>query len=192
MKSILAAMCFCLASAVNAAAETAHDVALEMVRPGQEGLELSARLSPEGGLIARPIAWAIATAQGEPVYSGLAATTRVKLSPGDYVVNLAYGAVSLSRDLTVVGGTYLSVSLVLDAGGIRLVPDAAEDVATDARIYALSGARKGELVAASRQPGELMNLPKGAYRIEISAADGRIVAMRDIQVKPGRTSVVTW
>ncbi|MGH6819788.1 MAG: hypothetical protein ACREDU_02875, partial [Methylocella sp.] len=45
-----------------------HDLAIETVAAGQEGLELSARLNEDGGLIERPVQWSVSSATGERVY----------------------------------------------------------------------------------------------------------------------------
>jgi hypothetical protein len=50
----------------GAAMAAAHPVAIEVVKPGREGLELTARLTEDGDVISRDIAWTIRTAEGEP------------------------------------------------------------------------------------------------------------------------------
>ena len=52
----------------NSKTKVAHDIAIEIVKPGNEGLELSARLSESGGLIERDISWTLRDAQGTVVY----------------------------------------------------------------------------------------------------------------------------
>jgi hypothetical protein len=49
---------------------TAHEIAIEIVKPGSEGLELTARLSQTSGLIERDITWVLRDAQGAVVYEG--------------------------------------------------------------------------------------------------------------------------
>ena len=58
------------AEVLGAEARPGHDLAIEIVAPGREGLELSARLTDDGGLIELPMHWTIRNMNGETVYSG--------------------------------------------------------------------------------------------------------------------------
>ena len=74
--------------------KVAHDIAIEIVKPGNEGLELSARLSESGGLIERDISWTLRDAQGGIVYDKNTELAHVALPPGDYSVEARYGSAS--------------------------------------------------------------------------------------------------
>ncbi|MBI3673193.1 MAG: hypothetical protein HY245_07215 [Rhizobiales bacterium] len=100
-----------------------HDIAIETVAAGQEGLELSARLTEDGGLITRPVSWTVKGADdGQTVYSGAVPVADVVTAPGDYVIDIKYGAVHVAETVTVVKGTRLIASFVLNAGGVRILP----------------------------------------------------------------------
>ena len=120
-----------------------HDIAIELVDPGREGLELSARLSDEGGLIQRPIDWRIRSAAGEPVFAGQVGIADVALPPGDYRIEARYGNAALTRDLTLLEGNRLIVSFVLDVGGLRVLPRLKglgfPEVDTESLVYAADG-----------------------------------------------------
>ena len=45
----------------------AHEIRMESVKPGSEALELAARMTEDGGLIQRPVAWILRDAAGEIV-----------------------------------------------------------------------------------------------------------------------------
>jgi len=171
----------------------AHDIAIEIVAPGREGLELSARLTDEGGLIERPITWKISTAAGEAVYSADSAIADLSVAPGDYLVELRYGAVHFARTISLLEGNHLMVSFVLNAGGIRILPrlrgGALPAAPSRSLIYALSGPHAGELVTESSLPGEIVRVPSGDYRVE-SRFSGNAVAVADVHVKPGIMSAV--
>jgi hypothetical protein len=171
-----------------------HDIAIETVAQGREGLELSARLAEDGGLIELPVTWSVSTAMGEPVYASETPIAEIALEPGDYRVDIRYGAVHLAQAVTLVDGTRLIVSFVLDAGGIRILPRlqglGLPAKASRSRVYALSGFRKGQLVASSQQPGEILRVPAGEYRIESHFDKGNASAVADVTVKPGRMSAV--
>ncbi len=196
MKAILIAALVYVASAASASSGAGHDIALQMVGAGKEGLELSARLSQEGDLIQRPITWSVFSAAGEPVFIGQDDMARVAAAPGDYRVDLEYGAVHLSQNLSLVAGTRLVVSFVLDAGAIRILPNIPEIglpvTLPRASVYALDGANKGKLVARSFQPGEILNLPNGRYRIESTFENSNVSASTQITVKSGGLSAVEF
>ncbi len=173
----------------------AHDIAIETVSLGNEGLELSARLNEDGGLIERPITWNISTASGEPVYTDDTPIAQIAVPPGSYRVGIKYGAVQLSQTVTVAGGTRLIASFVLDAGGIRVLPRLQGDVGLPATpshslVFALTGIRKGQLIATTRQPGEILRVPAGDYLIESRFDQGNASAVANVHVKPGLMSAV--
>lgn len=172
----------------------AHDIAIETVSLGNEGLELSARLNEDGGLIERPITWSISSASGEPVYTEDVPIAQVAVAPGSYRVGIKYGAVQLSQTVTVAGGTKLIASFVLDAGGIRVLPrvQGVGLPATPSRslVFALSGVRKGQLIATTERAGEILRVPAGDYRIESRFDQGNTSAVADVHVKPGLMSAV--
>ncbi len=171
-----------------------HDIAIELVDPGREGLELSARLSDEGGLIQRPIDWRIRSAEGEPVFEGQVGIADVALVPGDYRIEARYGTAALARDLTLLEGNRLIVSFVLDVGGLRVLPRLQgmgfPGVKAESLVYAADGRRRGELITTSTVPGEIVRVKAGLYRIESRFAAGNAVAVTDVTVRPGLLSAV--
>jgi len=172
----------------------AHDIAIETVPSGHEALELTARLTEDGGIIQRPVSWTITTPDGEPIYSATVPEADAKVPPGDYLVRIDYDAVRLAQSVTVAGGTRLLVSFVLDAGGIRVLPRLKQlglpPTPAESLIYALDGARKGELIARSKVPGEIIRVPAGDYRVESHFASGNASAVADVHVNAGRMSAV--
>lgn len=179
---------------LGAEASPSHDLAILIVQPGREGLELSARLTDDGGLIELPIAWSIRNSEGEIVYSGAASGADVSVPPGDYTVRIAYGAVRLSSTVTLLEANRLLVSYVLNAGGLRVLPRV-QDIGLPAsksrsRIFALGGRERGKLVAQSDVPGEIVRLPEGEYRVESRFEAGNAAAVIDVHVKAGRMSAI--
>lgn len=172
----------------------AHDIAIETVAAGREGLELSARLNDDGGIIERPVTWTISSASGEPVYSAEVSVARVAVKPGSYLVGIKYGAVQLGQTITVVGNTRIIASFVLDAGGIRVLPRllglGLPSTPSRSLVFALTGPRKGQLIVTSREPGEILRVPAGDYRIESRFDAGNTHAVTDVHVKAGLMSAV--
>ena len=172
------------------AAEQPRPVAIEIVQPGREGLELTARLSQDGGIIERNISWNVRTADGKPVYSSEAGSVDISVPPGDYQIDAAYGASSLSERVSLPPGSRLLVSFVLNAGGLRVTPSlAAADfppAKPRVRVFTLDG----RLVAVSREAGEIIRLPEGRYRVESRPAAGNAAAVTDVDVTAGRMSTI--
>jgi hypothetical protein len=168
-----------------------HPVAIEVVKPGREGLELTARLSPDGGVIASGLSWRVATADGRPVHESQAGSADVSLAPGDYVVEAAYGAARERRSVSLPPGVRLMVSFILEAGGLRVDAALAEAdfpaVRPHLRVFARAS---GRLVAAEYASGGIIHLPAGRYLVESRAAVGNAAATAEVEVKPGRLSTL--
>jgi hypothetical protein len=175
----------------GAAAAASHPVAVEVVKPGREGLELTARLSADGGVIAQGMSWLIRTPGGALVHESEAGSLDISLSPGDYVVEAVYGAASETRSVSIPPGARLLVSFILEAGGLRIDAKLAEGdfpaALPQIRVFALAGDR---LVAAGPAGGGIIRLPAGRYRVESRAASGNAAAVTDVEVKPGRISTL--
>ena len=175
-------------------ASASHDIAIENVARGREGLDLSARLTDDGGLIEMPIDWTISSSEGQTVFAGKAPGADIAVPPGDYRVSLRYGAVRLASTVTLLEGNRLMVSYVLNAGGIRILPrvrDIGLTVAKpETRVYQMTSAGKGSLVTTSSIPGEILRVPAGDYRIESTYQSGNVRALADVHVTAGRMSAV--
>ncbi len=171
-----------------------HDLAIELVEPGREGLEFEARLTDLGGAIERNISWKILNASGETVYSGDTPTADVSVPPGDYEVNIRYGAVKLAATVSLLEQNRLKVSFVLNAGGLRVLPRVKDQglptVDVKSRVFALGGRFDGKLVAESSLPGEVIRVPAGDYRVESRFAPGNARAVVDVHVKAGKLSAI--
>jgi hypothetical protein len=175
----------------DGARAASHPVAIEVVKPGREGLELTARLTEASGVITQDIAWTIRTAAGETVYGGEAGSVDISLAPGDYVVEAAFGAAAETRSVSLPPGARLMVSFILEAGGLRIDSqiDAADFPAARPllRVFALGS---GRLVASGDASGAIIRLPEGHYRVESRAAAGNAAAVTDVEVKAGRVSTI--
>lgn len=172
----------------------ASEIRIELTRPGQEGLFLNARLSEDGGLINLPIAWRVKAYGGETLLTRDADFAELPAEPGDYVVEARYGTVQIERKLTLLEGQRLGVTFVLNAGGLRILPKLQEIGLPAARpftsIYKASGIDGGALVAITDEPGEILRVGAGAYRIESRFQPGNASAMTEVTVKPGLLSAV--
>lgn len=211
----LLASAACLASVAAAASITdplgtatlptpktpAHELRIERTQAGREGLELAARLSETSNLIMLPVGWTVRRAvaanpeRGETILKREAPVTDLRLEPGDYVVEAAYGHVKVAHSVRVEPGRVVGVTLILNVGGIRALSTLATlgmpaGVTASHRVYALSGPAAGHEIAAGVGQGELLRVAAGAYRIESRFSPGNAVAEAKVSVKPGILSGV--
>jgi hypothetical protein len=206
--SLLAALLFAsptLASSSTAAIDRTPDISrsgedvgaevrIELTRPGNEALSFNARLSEDGGVVNWPISWQVKAFGGETLLSRDAGDASLAAEPGDYVVEASYGAVKIERKVTLLAGQRLAVTFVLNAGGLRVLPKLKQLGLPDARpftsVYKSSGSDGGTLVAITEEPGEILRLGAGSYRIESRFQPGNAEAMTEVTVKPGLLSAV--
>ena len=169
--------------------QTAETTAITSVNAGDESLELSSRFSQNGNVYVEGVDWTLKTQSGEVIYHSLATTTDIKVQPGSYEVIAAYGTVKIDEAVNVPAQTKLSVNFVLNAGALRILPRLnglrGEQIESAAKIFALNGPQNGKLITTSHQPGQLIKLAAGSYRIETQFADSNVVAVTDVDVKPG-------
>jgi hypothetical protein len=143
---------------------------------GQASLTLSATLN---GGSAQPLTgglrWRLFGAQPDAagahaliVESSLAQPT-LTLSPGDYVVHVAFGLASAARKLTLGPGVRFE-RMLLSAGGLRIegtLGDAQIDPSKlSLSIYVPENRNpEGKLVDAKAKAGDIIGLPEGSYHI---------------------------
>jgi hypothetical protein len=177
-----------------ATAPAAHDIAITTVTSGQEGLELSARFSENSTEPVKDVEWRITDDTGSQVFNGKTQIADAKLPPGDYQVSANYGAAHITQGLSVHEGTKLTVSFVLNAGGLRLLPRVKDlgqpGVGSLSKVYALSGTARGQLIATSYTAGEVLKMSAGDYRVESRFEEGNALVVTDVKIRPGIMSSV--
>ncbi len=172
----------------------ASDIRIEFVKSGREGLELSARLTEEGGLIELPVLWTVSGRAGETIYQGEQPVADLSADPGEYEVTARYGTVTVSNTVTLLERQRLGISFVLNVGGLRVLPKVGHlrlpSARAETRVFAISGKANGQMVAVSTIPGEIVRLGAGSYRIESRFTPGNAIEITNIEVKPGRLSAL--
>ena len=138
-----------------------HDIAITTVAEGQEALQLSARFTDDGTEFIQDVNWIIRNDSNEILFKGRTGIADASLPPGDYQVEATYGTTHISQGLTLLKGTKLEVSFVLNAGGLRFLPQVQginTTAASRTLIYALGGITNGQLITTSRTPGEVIKI----------------------------------
>ena len=175
-------------------APASGEMAITTVQPGTESLQLSARFSEDGKVLADDVSWKIRNQENSIVYDRVSAIVQLAVPPGEYQVEAAYGTARIADSLTVQPGTKLGVNFVLNAGGLRILPRVKglnlPDLVSHSLVYATSGMKQGEMIASSDIPGEVLKVSAGSYRIESRFESSNTVAIANVQVKPGIMSAV--
>ena len=176
------------------AQDTAHEVAISVVEPGQESIALTARLTTLSTTVAREVTWQVRNEAGELLLNQVTHELESPLAPGQYIIEAQYGAVSVRETVRLTEGNAVAVSFVLNAGGLRVLPALQNiveaDMPTKTLVYALAGPDKGKLVAHSEQKGELIKLAAGQYRVESRIGNGNTSAVTDVRIRPGKLSAI--
>lgn len=175
----------------------AHEVSVMPVEPGGEAVMLQARLASGGGLINLPIRWKLRHAGfgGGVVAQGESAAFAAPVRPGNYFIEIEYGFARIVQDLELPEGEQLTVTFILEVGGLRVLSkiDALTlpyGSAMTHAVYSASGPSRGRLLTRATQPGELLRLPAGFYRIESKLGPGNASAETEVEVKAGVLSTV--
>ena len=170
------------------------EMAITTVPTGDEALELSARYAQHGSTFVDNIDWKITDQVQALVYDKTASLLTVPLPPGEYHVEAIFGSAHLEEVVNLQPGTKIGMSFVMNAGTLRILPRVQGieqlGLASTSKVFALTGIEKGKLVATSNQPGEVLNVAAGQYRIESQFASGNAVAVTDVNVKAGYVSAV--
>jgi len=175
---------------------SANDIFMHHAEPGSEGIELAARLSRDGGFIQRPINWQVFKRDadlgliGKSVFKGKTPIVETVLPPGAYRIEAKYGHASAIHDVTILPGTRIGLTFVLNVGGIRTLSrvagvDASHYSGARHSIIALSDNKPEQLITETATQGEIVRLAAGQYRIESRFDNGNTLAIANVTVKPG-------
>lgn len=122
----------------------------------------------------------------------------IKLAPGDYLVNVAYGRANLTKRLTVWPEKRLEDVFNLNAGGLRLYATLAgqpllNDQTLSFNVYSEETDQYGNRrrVIADAKPGVVLRLNSGAYRIESAYGDANAIMEADVSIEPGKLTEAT-
>lgn len=177
----------------------AYEIAAAPGFEGQEALLLQARLQSGGGLINRPIQWRVSRLSPlggqELVAVGESAAFALPASPGDYRVEISYGLASLVQNISLPRGEQQTLTFILDMGGLRVLSKLETlalppGMAMLHRIYAEDGPNLGRLIAQTAEPGDMLRLPAGRYKVESEIGPGNALAETSVTIKPGVLSTL--
>jgi hypothetical protein len=174
------------------------------VEGGAGQVSLVALLTQDGQSIEQGLVWRIFHERPGPDGKlKLAALRReanpsLRLEPGDYIVNVAFGRANLTRKITVSGVQAVQERFVLNAGGLRLVPALAsgEPITDKAVSYDILSDERDQYgqrirVMSAARPGLVIRLNAGIYSIVGTYGDANAVARADVTVEAGKLTEAT-
>jgi hypothetical protein len=177
------------------------DPSADSTAPAQ--VNLVALLTADGQQIDQGLAWRIYAdtpgVKGEPKLLMTLRTPNpsVKLKPGDYIVNAAYGRADLTRKITVTPGAATSEKFVLNAGGLRvkILVDGAAPAPNTVSYDIFSGERdqldNRTRVLSHGKPDVIVRLNAGIYRIVSTYGDANAKVEADVTVEAGKLTEAT-
>ena len=181
---------------------SAPDVAPPAGGGGQ--LSLSAVLTQDGQNIDQGLVWRIfRSRRGGDGRLPLVSTHReasptLRLEPGDYVVNVAFGRANLTRKIEVSSERATQERFVLNAGALRIAPALAGGEAVNERavayeIYSDERDQYGQRtrLAGGVKPNVVIRLNAGIYNIVGTYGDANAVARADVTVEAGKLTEAT-
>ncbi len=166
-------------------------------------VKLVALLTANGQHIDNGIVWRVYDGANAPneksnlLKTEHTASPVLKLEPGDYIVNAAFGRAHLTRRITVRRGTTTTEQFVLNAGGLRvkaLVENAAPvpnsvtyDIYSDERDQFGKRAR----IMSRAKTDLIIRLNAGIYHIVSTYGDANATVDADVTVEAGKLTEAT-
>jgi hypothetical protein len=170
----------------------------------QSQISLSAFVTEDGQMIDQGVTWRVYRTKPEPdgklplVTQSRDAGPVLKLDPGEYAINAAFGRANLTRRVTLVAGKSTTERFVLNAGGLRLnaVLASGEPAPEKSVVYDVLSEDRDQFgqrtkVLGGAKPGLIIRLNAGLYRIVSTYGDANATVYADLAVEPGKLTEAT-
>jgi hypothetical protein len=162
-------------------------------------VKLAAMLSDNSPLLNKDVVWRVYSERADE-QQGLTLVTQtneaqpqLRLPPGVYVINAAFGRATVTRRLQI-NNVPIQDRFILNAGGLTFEGKVGKTKIPDqkltATIYTGPGA-EGALVMENAKAGEIVRLPAGDYHVVSRYGDANALLEADIAVKPGVVTEAT-
>ncbi len=170
--------------------------------PTAPGVKLVALLTADGQQIDQGVVWRIYQNEEAPGKSKLVSEVRqaspsVKLPPGEYTVNAAFGRAHLTKKVVVDPSPPQTVQFVLNAGGLRLSALVGGKPAPAGAVsYAIFSDDRDQFenrtaVMSGAKPNLIIRLNAGIYRIVSTYGDANARVETDVTVEAGKLTEAT-
>jgi hypothetical protein len=162
-------------------------------------VKLAATLSDNSPLLTKDVVWRVYSERADE-QQGLTLVTQtndaqpqLRLPPGVYVINAAFGRATVTRRLQI-NNVPIQDRFILNAGGLvfegKVGKTRIPDQKLTAAIYTGPGSG-GTPVIENAKAGEIVRLPVGDYHIVSRYGDANALMEADIAVKPGVVTEAT-
>ncbi len=172
---------------------------------GKTQVTLVALLTQEGQKIDQGLVWRVFQdgGNGDPAAQKLISQHReaspvLRLPPGDYMVNAAFGRAHLTRRISVKEGVQSVEPFVINAGGLRLIAlvgngEAAPANTVSYEIFSDERDQSGQRskIMGGAKPGLVMRLNSGIYQIVSTYGDANAHVTADVTVEAGKLTDIT-
>jgi hypothetical protein len=170
---------------------------------GRAQISMAAYLTDTSPAIGQGLVWRVFRDNSGGKATTLVSTLReagptVRLDPGTYYINVAYGRANLTRKIAVAGDQALKERFVLNAGGLRVVPVLAGGEPANSKLvsFDVESDERDEYgqrtkVVTGVKAGGVLRLNAGIYGIVSTYGDANAVARADVTVEAGKLSEVT-
>lgn len=166
--------------------------------PALAGIRLEALLTSDGQRIDQGLVWRIFNTRGERdgkpklIATHREASPGLKLPPGDYTVNVAFGRANLTRKISVKPGDGAVEQFVLNAGGLRVIADiAGAEPPPNAITYTIQSDERDQTgnrstIMTGAKPGLIIRLNAGIYQLTSVYGDANAIVRADVTVEAGK------
>ena len=165
---------------------------------GSVQIKLVALLTSEGKQIDQGLVWRVysngpdSTAKSKLVTENREASPSLKLQPGDYTINAAFGRANLTRRIAINLGEAATEQFVLNAGGLRVTPTVTGNPApANAISYSVFSDDRDQFanrtaVMTGARPGLIIRLNAGIYHVVSTYGDSNAKVETDVTVEAGK------
>jgi hypothetical protein len=189
-------VCFCSGLALSPHSSLAQAFPLpgEPLKNVEFGtsVKLAATLSDSSPLLKKDVVWRIYSERADE-QQGLTLVTQtndaqpqLRLPPGVYVINAAFGRATVTRRLQI-NNVPIQDRFILNAGGLVLSGKVGNAAIPDQKLTATittGPGAGGAMVLENAKAGEVIRLPAGDYHVVSRYGDANALLEADIAVKP--------
>lgn len=166
-------------------------------------VHLVAMLTADGQRIDHGVIWRVfanrtdADGRGKLLSTHREPSPEIKLKPGDYLINAAFGRANLTRRISLKSGEPVTEQFVLNAGGLRLAALLGEDPAPSNTVtYDIFSDDRDQFsnrtaVMNDAKPGVIIRLNAGIYQIVSTYGDANASVRADVTVEAGKLTEAT-
>ena len=126
------------------------------------------------------------------------ASPELRLQPGAYVVNAAFGRAHLTRKITVKPGAPANERFVLNAGGLKVdaTLESGDALPAGSVLYDIIGDERDQFgnrarIMTGARPGLIIRLNAGIYHIVSTYGDANATVRADVTVEAGKLTNAT-